>query len=116
MDMPKKTAVALLTSLFTLTLSGCATYEWVNPAKSPEQLKQDKYQCNFESSQAYPAAFKTTYTPVYQSEADKKRDRELRRVPPQPITNVVDANEDNREKFFNQCMEVRGWSLEKVKD
>lgn len=124
MTLSHKVIIPTLAVLVSGAMSGCVQYQWVHASKNMTQFHQDEYHCNIESNKVYPPVFKTV---VKSQSYDKnstvecRKDVRNRSICTQrdtgfalPSTEVVDANKDNRETLFKQCLYSHGWRLEKV--
>lgn len=99
--------------------TGCATYQWVSPTKSKEQLSQDSYICERDAALAYPAVIiSQVVTPghytqsVTQCQNTDPNNRTCTTTPGRwvsPITSTSDVNRSNREQLFASCMQANGW-------
>jgi hypothetical protein len=116
--MQYKLCLGIALSVFSLL--GCVQYQWVHAYKNTQQYNEDTYQCNLESSKAYPPKFKSVttrqgYLQTNNCEGkeahipDCKRTRYI-----EPITEIRDVNANNRRILNDQCMQVKGWRWRKV--
>lgn len=119
-----------------LLLSGCAHYEWQKYGATPNDLNRDKYICQREAAQVYPAKIVTReirpgYTTPsttncsstgssYDNHGHTRSNSNVNCVttPSQyvpAVSSTTDVNARNRENMANQCMNARGWQLVEVK-
>lgn len=121
MTFLKEKLFFVLVGLLSLAITGCVQYGWVHPTKTTAQFHQDKYQCNIESSKIYPPTFQTilkaqdqrTTTDCYnngrnRSTCTKKETGYF------PSTEVVDANQRNRDNLLRECLYNQGWRMELI--
>lgn len=125
---------------YFLFLTGCATYQWVKPGATSFEGRDAISNCDIESHIKFPVHLtnvmvyrgeygpvanqstkqqttcKTTYYGELVCETEpspyQSTKMEYRQV---PVTVTVDANEDIRDTYFNQCMNGRGFYKERVK-
>ena len=104
-------------------LSGCASYSWRHPSKGKSELNKEEYACFERAVQAFPYELKTqteiAYAPPLKMSCDP-RDKKANceksiDIYMPPPTTIVDANQGNRDRFFDLCMKARGWSLSRDK-
>ena len=107
-----------------MCLSGCAGYSWNHPSKGERELKQDEHKCLEKSVQAFPFNFETKapeidYTSppktscnehTYYGKANCEKIPDIAMPPP---SEMVDANEEKRDRVFDSCMKAKGWALQK---
>jgi hypothetical protein len=121
----------------TVTLGGCAAQQyWVHPSRSQSEFHQDKYQCERDASQMYPAAIVQRATsPAVQidnrqtqtncvavgNNAQCNSARTGGNIAfQQPLARTAtdyesdlnpDANSGNRDRARQSCMYAKGWQL-----
>lgn len=108
------------------SLSSCATYKWYHPSKGQDGFNQDSYNCTRESARDFPVAIQretygvgsqtptqTTCTPLYGGQVNCTTTPGVYTPPP---TIDMDANQGNRARAYNLCMNAQGWSLMKQAD
>jgi hypothetical protein len=117
-----------MVAVFTLTC--CAQMEWVNSSKNENDFYTDKYKCEQQSANAYPASVTNIpYTNGTQqptvtnctgnsygngngySNANVNCTSTPGAYTP-PATILVDTNANNRNEAFSSCMYSNGWRLQ----
>ena len=118
--MVKRAKLYGLIGIVVSLLSGCTQYHWVNPHKNTQQYNEDRYNCTLESTKIYPPNFQTVTktqgylqtNPCDGKDAHIPECKKTRYI--EPVTEVIDVNENNREALEHRCMQVKGWRWEKI--
>ncbi|PUA19278.1 hypothetical protein C7W93_05205 [Glaciimonas sp. PCH181] len=109
-------------ALFTLILSGCAT--WKHPYKGESDFYRDKLSCEKQAAQIYPMVIVNQLNPGYQTPAntvcrkvgDDNDSRVICNTSPglyvPPSYSQNDANESQRKAAVNSCLKAGDWRLE----
>lgn len=111
-----------------MLFAGCTTMTWQHPSKNNNEYLADRFACIGSSAKAFPAELVSEqiapgYTTPIQTECTKRDNGKNETisicttsggnyVPPRIST--FDANENNRDKYFNACMEAAGWTYKET--
>ena len=106
----------ILISLIVVSVSGCATMEWVNPKKSKEEFYQDKLACvevaNRLAWQRYPPTSVAVQNTIYSGSA-QDNSNQLKNV---TSSDPYDSARCNyREDSLNECLQSKGWVQHEIK-
>ena len=128
--MPNKT-YPLVLLICAITLAGCAAPKsWRHSSKGQTEFHQDRYLCQQEAAQSYPAMIVQRMTPGVQipdnrsvqtncsqvgnfvqcNSAKTGIDATIYNRPPSVV--AEDANAANRNYAAQSCMYARGWQLQ----
>jgi hypothetical protein len=120
------TRFATVLAIITLALSGCATYVWYNPNKTPQQRDSDILACERESLQMYPQRFENVEVQAAKVEPEKTTcttkgnttnctTYPAKRIP--AVFEKQDVNSGRRSEATSRCMGAKGyrWVEEKKK-
>ena len=107
--MKKFFKFSILVTAYIL-LNGCVRYEtvWVNYQNPNANLNADRMYCEKDSVSVYPTTFQNVQMQQGECFEDEFGDMEC-------ISDAyqnIDLNQENRESYYNNCMNLRGWTLE----
>jgi len=118
--------------LFSIFLSGCATYQWQKYGANQSDLNRDSYECQTEAARTYPRQLVTTQgEPLYGTPSTTtcygnssaygnsgyvygNSNVNCTTTPGQKIVApkfTRDVNAASRAQSAQQCMYARGWRL-----
>jgi len=119
MSITKLSLIAL-----TLTLTGCATYEWYQPGRTPQQRDADILACEREALRMYPQRFESVKVqaakvmPETRTCTTKGNTQVCITEPEKTIParyEKQDVNIDQRDNATSLCMSSKGYQWIEVK-
>lgn len=93
-------------------LSSCGTSYWASKTKPINALEEDIKICHRQASLRFPPRIHSRVTPDYHTSASRSEAGTTVTVTPHFNVDPRDINEVPREKHFQQCMMVAGWTRE----
>jgi len=96
---------ALLLLIFTLSLSGCVEYKWVNPDASDQQENRAEIACQAQALRDLPPDNVVSGKYTAKDSKYKTTDTDY---------STRDANETQRAILVKDCMFKKGWQQIKV--